>query len=85
RDFAFKRVTLQGFFAVPHREIGWHTVSIEFNDFAIEQLQIIDTLMFWRVADQIINQHRIMVNPVILGNRKPLFNCTMNKHDLNLL
>ena len=41
-------VTLDGFFAGPNGEIDWHVVDEEFNEFAIEQLNTVDVLLFGR-------------------------------------
>ncbi len=46
----FNMITVDGFFAGPNGEIDWHNVDAEFNDFAIEQLDTFDTLMFGRVT-----------------------------------
>ena len=48
--FLFMMVTLDGFFEGPNHEIDWHNVDEEFNEFAIEQLNDIDTLLFGRVT-----------------------------------
>ncbi len=50
RLFMFNMVTLDGFFEGPDRQIDWHTVDREFNDFAVEQLSEVDTLVFGRVT-----------------------------------
>ena len=46
----FNMMTLDGFFSGPNGEIDWHNVDDEFNDFAIEQLKEVDTLLFGRVT-----------------------------------
>ena len=48
--FLFMMVTLDGFFEGPGHEIDWHNVDEEFNEFAIDQLNEIDTLLFGRVT-----------------------------------
>jgi dihydrofolate reductase len=163
--FLFMVVTLDGFFEGPNHEIDWHNVDEEFNEFAIHQLNEVDTLLFGRVtyegmasywptqfakeddpivADKmntvpkivfsktlekaewnnsrlvkehiaeevselkqqqgrdlaifgssdlavsfiqmgLIDELRIMVNPVVLGNGKPLFNGIHEKLNLKLL
>jgi dihydrofolate reductase len=47
-------VTLDGFFAGPNGEIDWHNVDAEFNDFAIDQLDHVDTLLFGRVTYELM-------------------------------
>ena len=48
--FLFMMVTLDGFFEGPDHEIDWHNVDEEFNEFAIQQLDEVDTLLFGRVT-----------------------------------
>jgi dihydrofolate reductase len=47
-------VTLDGFFAGPNGEIDWHIVGPEFNDYAEELLNRVDTLLFGRVTYQLM-------------------------------
>ncbi len=46
----FMMVSLDGFFAGPNGELDWHNVDDEFNEFAIEQINTVDTLIFGRVT-----------------------------------
>jgi dihydrofolate reductase len=46
----FNMVSLDGFFEGPGHDIDWHNVDQEFNNFAIEQLDIAGTLIFGRVT-----------------------------------
>jgi dihydrofolate reductase len=46
----FMLTSLDGFFEGPNREIDWHHVDEEFNEFAIEQINSVDTLLFGRVT-----------------------------------
>jgi len=48
--FLFMMVTLDGFFEGPDHDIGWHNVDEEFNEFAIDQLNEVDALLFGRVT-----------------------------------
>ena len=48
--FLFMMVSLDGFFEGPDHEIDWHNVDEEFNEFAINQLNEIGTLLFGRVT-----------------------------------
>jgi dihydrofolate reductase len=50
----FNLVTLDGFFAGPNGEIDWHRVDEEFNEFAIDQLNNTDGLIFGRVTYQMM-------------------------------
>jgi len=47
-------VSVDGFFAGPNGEIDWHNVNEEFNTFAIEQLNSVDTLVFGRVTYELM-------------------------------
>lgn len=48
----FMMTTLDGFFAGPNGELDWHVVDEEFNDYAIDQLNSVDVLLFGRVTYQ---------------------------------
>jgi dihydrofolate reductase len=52
--FVFMMVTLDGFFEGPNQEIDWHNVDDEFNEFAIQQLNDVDMLLFGRVTYQLM-------------------------------
>ncbi len=52
--FLFNLVTLNGFFEGPNEDISWHHVDEEFNEFAINQLHEIGTLLFGRVTYQVM-------------------------------
>jgi dihydrofolate reductase len=46
----FMLTTLDGFYEGPNGEIDWHSVDEEFNQFAIDQLNSVDVLLFGRVT-----------------------------------
>ena len=46
----FMMTSLDGYFEGANREIDWHHVDEEFNDFAIAQLKQADALLFGRVT-----------------------------------
>jgi dihydrofolate reductase len=48
--FLFNLISLDGFFEGPNRELDWHNVDAEFNDFAIQQLDSIDLILFGRIT-----------------------------------
>jgi dihydrofolate reductase len=48
--FVFNLVTLDGYFEGPNRDISWHNVDAEFNEYAIDMLDSVDTLLFGRVT-----------------------------------
>ena len=47
-------VTLDGFFAGPNKELDWHIVDEEFNQYAIDLLSKVDALLFGRVTYQLM-------------------------------
>ena len=50
----FNLTTLDGYFEGLKQDISWHHVDEEFNDFAIEQLNTVDTLLFGRVTYELM-------------------------------
>ncbi len=48
--FLFNLITLNGFFEGPDQDINWHHVDEQFNEFAVNQLHEIGTLLFGRVT-----------------------------------
>jgi dihydrofolate reductase len=47
-------VTLDGYFEGPNRDISWHNVDEEFNEFAVDFLSSVDTLLFGRVTYELM-------------------------------
>jgi len=39
-------VALDGFFAGPNGELDWHVVDDEYNEYAIDLLSKVDTILF---------------------------------------
>ncbi len=55
RKVIFAMLTsLDGFFEGPNREIDWHNVDKEFNEYAIDFLNSVDALLFGRVTYQLM-------------------------------
>jgi len=88
----FNMVTLDGFFEGPNGEIDWHNVDAEFNEFAIDQLNSADGLLFGRVTYQLMANYwptpsAIKDDPVVAGlmNRLPkmVFSRTLAKAEWN--
>jgi dihydrofolate reductase len=50
----FNMITVDGFFEGPNREIDWHHVDEEFNEFAIQQLDSVDMLLFGRMTYELM-------------------------------
>jgi len=46
-------VTLDGFFEGPNKELDWHIVDEEFNQYANDLLSNVDALLFGRVTYQL--------------------------------
>ncbi|HLE14602.1 MAG TPA: dihydrofolate reductase family protein [Anaerolineales bacterium] len=90
--FAFNMVSLDGFFEGPNRDINWHNVDDEFNQFAIEQTSAVDTILFGRVTYELMAGYwptpaATTDDPVIadLMNRLPkiVFSRTLQKAEWN--
>ncbi len=47
-------VSLDGYFEGPNKELDWHLVDGEFNDYAAELLDSVDTLLFGRVTYELM-------------------------------
>ena len=80
----FNLVTLDGFFEGPNKEIDWHNVDNEFNDFAIEQLDTTDTLIFGRVTYQLMAGYwstpvAIENDPIVAGMMNSLSKIIFSK------
>jgi len=52
--FAFLVVTVDGYYEGPNQEFDWPIVDDEFNEFAVEQLDEADTLLFGRVTYELM-------------------------------
>jgi len=52
--FVFNMVTLNGYFEGPNKEIDWHNVDAEFNEYAIDMLNSVDMLLFGRVTFELM-------------------------------
>jgi dihydrofolate reductase len=81
----FMLISLDGYFEGPERDIDWHNVDSEFNDFAIEQLDSVDTLLFGRVPYKLLDELRVMISPVVLRAGKTLFEGIQERQALKLL
>ena len=47
-------VTLDGFFEGPNKELDWHIVDEEFNEYAIDLLSNVDAILFGRLTYQLM-------------------------------
>lgn len=50
----FNLISLDGYFEGPNRDINWHHVDEEFNDFAIQQTSEFGALLFGRVTYELM-------------------------------
>ncbi len=50
-------VSVDGFFAGPNGEIDWHVVDEEFNRYAIDLLNTLDTILFGRVTYEMFESY----------------------------
>jgi dihydrofolate reductase len=90
--FAFEMITLDGFYEGPNQELDWPNADDEFNRFAINQLNEIDTLLFGRVTYELMASYwpteaAAADDPVIAGlmNSVPkvVFSRTLDHADWN--
>jgi dihydrofolate reductase len=52
--FAFEVATVDGYYEGPNQEFDWPIVDEEFNEFAIDQLDEADTLLFGRATYEVM-------------------------------
>lgn len=86
-------ISLDGFFEGPEREIDWHNVDDEFNAYAIDFLDSVDTLMFGRVTYELMagywpTEDAIKNDPKAVAERmnnlsKIVFSNTLEKAEWN--
>lgn len=90
--FVFNLVTLDGYFEGPNRDIGWHNVDAEFNEYAIGMLDSVDTLLFGRVTYELMasfwpTPDAIKNDPIVAGKMNALpkivFSKTLKKVEWN--
>ncbi len=96
--FMFNLVTLDGFFEGPNRDISWHNVTSgsgmdeEFNGYAVDMLNSVDTLLFGRVTYELMASYwptpDAMKNDPIVAERmnslpKIVFSRTLDKVEWN--
>jgi dihydrofolate reductase len=66
-------ISLDGFFEGPDREIDWHNVDEEFNEFAEQQLNEVDMLLFGRVTYELMASYwpteSAITNDPIIANK----------------
>ncbi len=85
-------VSVDGYFEGPNREIDWHNVDEEFNEYAIDFLNSVDDLLFGRVTYELMASYwptpaAIENDPIVAGKmnslRKIVFSRTLDKVEWN--
>lgn len=88
--FAFLMVSLDGYHETADGDLSWHNVDAEFNEFAVEQLDEADTLLFGRrtyhmMAEFWPSQAALQVDPATAermnGYRKVVVSRTLSSAD----
>lgn len=81
-------MSLDGFFEGAGHSIDWHNVDTEFNEFADEQLNSVDTLIFGRITYELMLSYwtspEALTNDPVIANQmnsklKIVFSRTMTK------
>src|SRR5690606_24802134 len=84
----FNMMSLDGFFEGKNKELNWHNVGEEFNEFAIDQLNSADNLIFGRKTYELMaeywpSEQAILNDPIIAkkmnGIKKNVFSKTLDK------
>jgi dihydrofolate reductase len=73
----FMLVSVDGYFEGPNREIDWHVVDEEFNEFAIQQLDSVDVLLFGRTTYEMMaaywpTSEAVSNDPIVAGKMNSL-------------
>lgn len=85
-------VSLDGYFEGPNKELDWHRVDDEFNGYAADLLDSVDTLLFGRITYQLMTGYwpsaEAMTNDPIIAKKmnglsKIVFSKTLTKADWN--
>ncbi len=85
-------VSLDGYFEGPNKELDWHLVDGEFNDYAAELLDSVDTLLFGRVTYELMASYwptatALTNDPVIAAKmnslQKVVFSRSLDRADWN--
>jgi dihydrofolate reductase len=86
--FVFNMTSLDGYFEGPERDISWHRVDAEFNEYAIAMLNSVDLLLFGRVTYELMARHwptpEVMKNDPLVAERmnnlwKVVFSRTLDR------
>ena len=92
RLYLFNLITLDGFFDGPNGDLSWHNVDDEFHEFATDQLNETDTILFGRRTYQMMasywpTENAIKNDPIVAGKMnslpKVVFSKTLTKASWN--
>ena len=77
-------VTLDGYYEGPNREIDWHNVDAEFNDYAMHFLNSVDVLLFGRITYQLMASYwptsaALTDDPIVAGKMNSLSKIVVSK------
>ncbi|RHX77941.1 dihydrofolate reductase family protein [Leptospira yasudae] len=85
-------ISLDGYFEGPQRSIDWHVVDKEFNEYAVDFLNSVDTLLFGRVTYELMAGYwttadALRDDPIVAAKmnelRKVVYSKTLKKADWN--
>ncbi len=88
----FNMISLDGFFEGPNKDITWHVVDEEFNQFSIEQIKSVETILFGRLTYELMagfwpSPTALAEDPIVanLMNSHPkiVFSNTLHKAEWN--
>ncbi|TGK23193.1 dihydrofolate reductase [Leptospira yasudae] len=83
-------ISLDGYFEGPQRSIDWHVVDKEFNEYAVDFLNSVDTLLFGRVTYELMAGYwttadALRDDPIVAAKmnelRKVVYSKTLKKAD----
>ena len=77
-------VSLDGYYEGPNREIDWHNVNVEFNEYAINFLNSVDILLFGRVTYELMagywpTESATTDDPIVAGKMNSLSKIVVSK------
>lgn len=89
RLFISNMISADGYFEGPGRDISWHHVDAEYNDYAIDMLESVDRLLFGRITWELMASYwptetAIKNDPQVaaLMNKLPKYVCSRSLQKL---
>ncbi len=83
-------ISLDGYFEGPNKELDWHNVDVEFNEYAVELLDSVELLLFGRTTYELMSgywpsDYAKENDPLVAARMnnlpKIVFSKTLNKAD----